>query len=180
MRKVFFTLIVILLSTTSCTKTKNKKPEVQEKPEEIIERKKEFIVKMNYKTNKEDVFKYTLSNLPVDDEFQSKSILINEKVSPTSNYELTTANFGVNISNNLRINFGNKKVKDIKIEYISIFYGDKGVKINSNELRKYFVFNKYINLDTLSGTIKTKKIGNNYNPTIALKTNSINFLIKEQ
>lgn len=157
-------IVSILLSCKNEAKPDNKPIDV----EEVKKEKKEFIIKMNFKTNKDDSFNLRLHNI-VFDEFQTKNITITEKVSSTSDLDNLTANFGENISNSFSINFGNNEQKEIEIASMSISYGDKKIEISPDNLSDYFVFTKYISQDTISKKLQTKKIGNTHTPTIMLK-----------
>ncbi|MFT4800474.1 MAG: hypothetical protein ACI93N_000232 [Flavobacteriaceae bacterium] len=163
MKKVFFALVTLVL--ISCN---NDKPQIEEKSEIIEEKAKELIVEIKFKTNKEDLFKLTLNNIIVDD-FQSKRIVVTENVSPTSGIDTLIANFGENISNVLNINFGNKELKEIEIESINILYGENKIKVLPSELKKYFVLNKFVELDTSSNKLITRRVDNKFNPSINLK-----------
>lgn len=172
-------VVLIALFTFSCLneqKKESKPIEVEKVKEKEI--KKEFIVKINFKTNKEDSFKLMLNNIVVD-EFQSKNILITERVAPSSNFESITANFGENISKGFRVNLGNKEVKEVEISSIEISYGENKLSINANELNSYFTFDRFVNYDTISNKFKTKRVDGKHTPTITLKTRKINLLNKD-
>ena len=73
MKKVFLVLLLVIF-TIACKSKQEEKIKVP---------KKEFIVKIKYRVNKEDVFKLVLYNI-ITDENQNKWIQINEKVVGTS------------------------------------------------------------------------------------------------
>lgn len=172
--------IVLVLFIASIGLACKNEPKSDEKPvdvERVKEEKKEFIVSMSFKTNKEDSFNLRLHNI-IYDEFQTKNITITEKVSSSSSYDKLTANFGGNISNSFSITFGNKEEKVIEIASMSISYGDKIIEILPENLSDYFVFTKYISQDTISKKLLTKKIGNTHTPTIMLKGRQLQNLQK--
>jgi len=137
----------------------------------------ELIVSIYFKSNKSDNIKLSLNNIIVD-EFQKKNVQIIEKIEPTTNFDEILANFGPNnISNNIVINLGTKKIK-IQIKSIKISYEDKEVFIdNTVDFKKYFAFNKHVKLESKSNIIiKTIEKKGVINPVIYSKKNLIKFL----
>lgn len=167
-------LATALIACENNTKEKEAKKEFTSKTEKV---KKELLVKMNFKTNKEDVFKVMINNIVID-EFQNKNILIFETVSPTSNFDQITARFDSNnISNQILINIGNNEVKKLEIKSIMVSYGNKRIDIKTPEdMDKYLTFNKFIDRDSTSTILKTKTVDGRHNPLINLKRNLINAL----
>lgn len=165
---------LVTLMTFSCTSKQKEvnKPVVVEQAKEV---EKEFIVNMSFKTSKEDNFRLMLNNIEVD-EFQKKNIIIIEKVSPSSEIDKLTANFGYNISKNFSINLGNKEVKEVEINSVEILYGNNKISVKSDELNEYFTFNKFVVQDTVSNKFQTKKIKGQHSPTITLRRKAINQL----
>ncbi len=157
MKKVFLVLLMVIFSLACKSKQEEK----------IKEPKKEFIVKIKYRVNKEDVFKLVLYNI-ITDENQNKWTQINEKVVGTSATKNLTANFGESISYNFRINFGVKQEKEIEIKHIEILYGAKRIYVKPEELKNYFTFNEFIFQDN-ANKLFTKKIGGKLNPILFLK-----------
>lgn len=160
-------LLAVALTILAC----NNEQKAVDKPtveEQVIEVKKEFIVKMNFKIDKSDTFGFVLYNI-VTDEYQKKWIQINEKVVLSNNIETIKANFGDNISKSFRISFGNKEEKEIEIETIEVSYGERIILIEPNELNKYFKLNEFITQDTITNKFRTKKVGGKHNPIIYLK-----------
>ena len=152
-------LILVLLITLACE---------SKKQERVKEVKTEFIVKIKYRVNKEDVFKLVLYNITTDQN-QNKWIQINEKVVGSLATKNSIANFGESISYNFRINFGTKQEKEIEIKYIEILYGAKSIYVKPEELKKYFTFNEFIFQDNATNKLFTKKIGGKLNPILFLK-----------
>lgn len=165
MKKIVLGTLLIL--TFACQK-EAKEQKIVNNIEEIKEIKNEFIVKIAYKTDKADTFQLVLYNI-VEDEFQSKWIQVNEKVNITDNTETLTVNFGDNISNNFRINFGNKEEKEVEIEYIEISYGEKAIIVSSSEMHNYFKFNEYVSQEANTNKLITTKINEKLNPIIYFK-----------
>lgn len=164
-------LALLLITVFSC---KNEKTETSNKLEETIKEDKkepkkelEFVVRL--KTNKQDDFKIVMNNVVVD-EFQKKNIQVIEKVLPSTDMETITASFGENnISNNLYFSLGNKEVKEVEIESISITYGINSIEISTSNLTESLSFNKYVVFDENSGKLITKKIDGKHNPRITVK-----------
>jgi len=157
------TILVILIALTISSCTDSKKENIATEP------KDELIIKMNIKSNKKINISLTLSDIKVD-EFQKKTISIVEKIVTPNKFENLTANFGKkNISNNLKINFGNLTTKVIEIESMNISYGKNVVEINPNNLNDYFVFSKFVSQNKSNHKLITKKVDGKHAPVITLK-----------
>lgn len=166
MKKIILVGLVILF-TFSCSN----EPKKESKPieiEKVKETKKEFIVKISFRTNKSDSFILMLNNIVID-EFQRKDINIKEEVSQASNFELITANFGESISESFRINIGNKEVKNVEIDFIKISFGEKKLEMSSRELGNYFSFNDFVSYDTINSKFETRRIEGKHYPFLILK-----------
>lgn len=180
MKNTILILVIALIvsgckSDTNQTKDQNQPESVKEMKEE----KKEFIVDLSFKTNNSYSIQMVLYNISID-EYQSKYIVINEKVEPTSTTDKITANFQENISNNFRINFGNQEVKEIELPSIEVSYGSNKLSILASELSTYFDFNEFIEQDPTTFKLRTKKVEGKHNPTIYLKQQYIRELQEEQ
>jgi hypothetical protein len=171
MKKVLLLLVVTVLAC----KNEQNVTDKQTVEQQVKNAKKEFSVKMSFKTDKADMFSLVLYNIEVD-EYQKKWIQINEKVALTNEIKTITANFGDNISKNLRISFGNKEEKEVEIENIEVLYGEKAIFIIPNELNKYFKFNEFVTQDTITNKLQTKRVRDKHNPIIYLKTKYLNEL----
>ncbi|MBT8279211.1 MAG: hypothetical protein KJO41_09425 [Bacteroidia bacterium] len=174
MKKV---IVILLIATLACKNEPNTTEKVQ--PIEVVEdTAKELKIAMNFKTDKADEFRLMLNNVEVD-EFQRKNIHIIEKVAPTSGSDEMTASFGANnISKTLHINLGNKEEKSIEISAVQISYGQNSLAVDGSNLSEYFSMNKYVDFDSVSQTIKTKRIDGKHIPTIILKRKHINSLMQ--
>jgi hypothetical protein len=177
-------LILISLAFFSCKNEKQDKPSLNNnkligQDEEVI-RPKEFLFELVYKTNQDDVFNIMMNNIEVD-ELQKKNIHIFENVITTTNKDIITAKFDAgNISNNIIVNLGNKEVKEVEIISILVSYGNNTININSpKDIDKYLAFNKFVERDSASNKIKTKKVNGEHRPVLVLKRNLINLLKKE-
>ncbi|WP_375238365.1 hypothetical protein [Aurantibacter sp.] len=173
-------LILTLFIAFSCNNTP--KQEQQVEPTKTLnqndEPEKEFIVKLNYKSDQADQFVFTLKNIKVD-EFQTKKIIIEEKVSITTSMDEIVANFGDNISNSMFIDLGRKKTKNVLLESVMLSYGKYKLIIQPSDLEKYFKFNNYVSLNLETNTLTTKKIEGRSIPIIRLKQNAFKLLKKE-
>ncbi|MFD2542895.1 hypothetical protein ACFSSB_11245 [Lacinutrix gracilariae] len=168
MKKLALTFVVALIAF-AC-KNEAKHSEIQETiNSKLIETSPELIVSIDFKTNKVDEFRLLLNNIKVD-EFQKKNIQIIEKVSPSSSTDNIIAKFGENnISKLFLIVLGTKELKEVIIENIRLSYGKNNINIKPSELEKYFNFNKFIEFDSASNKILTKKVEGKHNPVLQLK-----------
>jgi hypothetical protein len=175
MRNSFF--IFILLMFCSCkknTEQKNNENQLGVEPE------KELIIKIGFKTSKEDVFRVMLNNIEID-KFQKKNIQIRETVPVTNDFESIVAKFGTNnISNNLIINFGNKFVKEIELNGIELSYGANSVLITNSNFKKHFNLNQFMRFDSINKKFITFKKEGRHQPSFIAKRSLINLLKKQE
>jgi hypothetical protein len=174
--KLFFLAFILVLSCKEETKTDNQSAG-SKTIEQVEKEKKSFVLEMDFSTSKSGDFKLMMNNIVVD-EFQKKSIIITEKVELTTGVDKIKANFGNNASGKFVINLGNKEPKSVKIEKILISYGDNSIIATKENLTQHFVLNDFVEFDSISGTLVTKKINNLHSPAIVLRPRSLNQLQK--
>lgn len=173
-------ILAIMMLFVACKKEKPSNMVTEPTPIIIENDIKELIIKLSFKTNKSDVFKIMVNNIAVD-ELQKKNIHIIEEVVPTTGADKISANFGANnFSNSVLINIGNKELKEVEIIDITLSFGKNQISLKTPEdQNKYLVFNKFIEKDSTSNTLRTKRVNGAHNPVIYFKRNLINFLRKE-
>lgn len=179
MKRIAIVLFLATILITSCNKAKeNDKAKKDNKESEKVEEQLE--VRFSFKTNKEDVFRITMNNIQVD-ELQKKSIQIFETISPTPNYEEITASFDKgNMSEKIVVSLGNKKLKKVDIEKVTVTYKNKAMEIGTaEELFKFFRFNKYVVVDSTSKVVQTKRFEGQHNPSFSFTKRLINQLKKK-
>jgi hypothetical protein len=159
--------LAIALFVLGC-KTETKETKEQEVTEKVAEEEKEFVAKMTFTTNKDGEFQMVLYNIK-EDEYQNKYIVISEKIEATSNADYMTADFQENMSNNFRINLGNKETRNIEILTIELSYGAKKINISTEDIATYFNFNEFIKHDSITNSFTTVKVSDRLNPIIYLK-----------
>lgn len=171
-------LLLLLIVTVAC-KNEPKAVSNEAIAETEIEPTKELVVNVNFKTNKAGDFKLMLNNVKVD-EFQTKNIHVIEKVVPTSGIETITATFGANnISRVFYFNLGSKEPKEVEIESMSLTYGSKSINVSASELGEYFAYNKFVTLDSVSNTFKTKRVDGKHSPNLIFKGKYMEVLLKQ-
>lgn len=178
MKKTVLLIVTTLIFSSAC-KDNTTNPINEAIKKEIIA-PKYLTINFRFKTNKTDTFKIMLSNIEVD-ELQKKNIYIFEDVIPSSGEDSIIAKFDPgNISNSITINLGNKEIKEVEIIEILVSYGSNGIKISTNkDIDKYLAFNRFIERDSTSNIIRTKKVDGLHNPGFSLKRKLINQLRKE-
>lgn len=67
------------------------------------------------------------------------------------------------------ISFGPKKVKEVKINSISISYGELNYKANPENILNFFKTNDYLVFDDSDNTFKTKRVDGKHNPILILR-----------
>ncbi len=179
MKKVILILMLLLFIVSCKNESKineTEKPSNQAKTEKVSE---QLEIEFRFKTNKKDVFKIMMNNIEVD-ELQKKNIHFFETVEPTSNYDYIDAKFDEgNMSKKITINLGDKKIKTVEIQSINISYKNNVINISSHkDINKYLRFNKYIERDSASSIIKTKKVKGQHKPAITFSKKLINEIKK--
>ena len=174
---VILVLLSLLIACNNGTQ-ESKKNEATKKAVEDV--KKELVVKIKFKTNKQDVFRIIIYDIVIDD-LQKKNIQIFEEVVPSTEVDQIIAKFDSNnISNNIAINVGNEQEKKVEIESIFVSYGQNQIDIKTpQEINKYLFFNKFIERDSTTTILQTKKVDGTHYPVVNFKRNLINFLKKE-
>lgn len=172
-------LLVLICLCISCNTSEKKTSNISEIESTQIE-SRSLIIEFKFKTNKPDVFKIMMDNIEVD-ELQKKNIHVFENVTPTSKEDKIIAKFDANnMSKNIIINLGTKEIKEVEIINISISYGDNHYSFDTlNDIKKYFAFNRFIDVSEDNKKIKTKKVDGKHNPAISVRQNLIRLLKKE-
>jgi len=179
MKRTFLFLLMTMILFANCKElTEKQKVSNQVKKTEEVSRQLE--IRFSFKTNKPGVFKIMMNNIEVD-ELQKKNIHIMETISPTSQFERITAKFDEgNMSKNIAFNLGNKEVKEVTIDNINISYKNKVIDISTiKDLTKFLRFSKYIEIDSISGILKTKKVEGKHYPAFYFSKNLIKQLNKD-
>lgn len=177
----FLRISFILIISVNLSCKDNNSTETSSDVQEVFDIPKQLIINFNFKTNKSDVFSISMQNIQVDD-LQKKSIEIFESVVPSANDDAIIAKFDPeNFSKDLVINLGDKEEKSVEIKSILISYGDNQINLTTPaDLNKHLVFNRFINRDSLSNKLTTKRIDGRLNPAIRVKRSAINLLQKKK
>ena len=165
MKKALYLCVLVftLFACNSEGKQANPTPVVEKEPV------KELTVDVRFKSSEAGNFKLMLNKIKVD-EFQSKFVHIVEEIKPTTNIDHIKANFGPNnISTRFQFGLGNKTPKTIEIESINFNYDNKTVAIDASKLKEHFLFNKFVEIDSVTHKIVTKKVEGKHFPVITLK-----------
>ncbi|HCY80297.1 MAG TPA: hypothetical protein DHV22_01140 [Xanthomarina gelatinilytica] len=176
MQKKSYLIIVLAILSFSCNNVEKSKKDTDQSSKKLDVVKK-LSVSFNFKTNKADVFKIMMNNIVVD-ELQKKNIEIFENVIPSSNVDAIVAKFDPgNMSNNIVFHLGNKTIKEVEIKSILVSYGNNQYNISTaKDLSKYFVFNQFIERDSLSKKLIIKKVDGKLFPFFTMKQNLIKLL----
>ncbi|MFK7781778.1 hypothetical protein [Psychroserpens sp.] len=173
MLKPFFFLIIISLFQ-SCNNSSKSSPK---ESQTIQVQPKSLSIEFSFKTSQADEFKIMMNNITVD-ELQKKNIHIFEDVVPSTSDDVIVANFDPeNLSKEIFCHLGNKVEKEVTIKGVLITYGDKQFNLTSTEdFNKHLDFNKFIERDSTSNKLSTKRVGGKLNPWFRIKNSLINQL----
>lgn len=172
-------IIICVIALLSCNTAEKNTSSVSENNLAQVESKK-LRIEFVYKTNKSDVFTIQMNNIEVD-EIQKKNIHFFENVTPTTKDDRVVVEFDANnLSKTIIINLGHKEIKEVEILNISVSYGDNHYSFDTlNDIKKYFAFNRFIDVVEDSKTIQTKRVDGKHNPALSLRQNLIRLLEKE-
>jgi hypothetical protein len=170
---ILFAITALFLSCKSDSKTVGQPVVIQEKENNLK-------VIFRFGTDRAGKFKISLNKVQVD-ELQFKDIHVYEEVSPTNDDQIL-AIFGPNeISSNLVFSLGNKVEKTVIIKEITVIYGHEEINISKvEEINEMIVFNKFVQRDSTSNSIKTKRLDNRLNPTFRIRNRLLNRLKKAE
>jgi len=176
MQKKSYLIIVLAILSFSCNNVEKSKKDtdLSSKKLDVV---KKLSVSFNFKTNKADVFEIRMNNIKVD-EFQKKNIHIIEEVIPTTTEDEIVAEFDANnMSKQIVFHLGGKTIKEVEIKSILITFGNNQYNIaNVEDINTYIAFNKFVERDSLSKTLKTIRIDGKLNPSFRIKNNLLNLL----
>lgn len=142
------------------------------------EQKKVLSVSIELKTTHDDEFRIMLNQIEVD-EFQKMDIRAYEVIPATNNYDKMTARFFDKIiSKKLVIGLGNKHLKTVDINRISMSYGTSSLVIPKVELSSYFNTNSYASFDNQMNIV-TQKDNGRHLPALYANAKLINALTKD-
>lgn len=79
--------------------------------------------------------------------------------------------FPENVKPDVMLGFvlGVKKEKDVEIKTASLSYGETKFIINSDQLNEFFTFNKFIEYNSETKILETKRKDNRLNPTLYVR-----------
>lgn len=170
-----FCLLLVLLILLSCNGKKD-----ESKSKVLNKENKKLSIEFSLKTNVEDVFRITLTDIYVD-EFQNKNISAFEKIPATSNFESMKAEFKEgNFSKNIVIKLGDKNEKVIYLSHVSFSYNKKVIEIDSKNFDTYMAYSDFVKRDSIElNKFYIYKIDNTkFNPVIYAKQSLISELLK--
>ena len=163
--------IVIIAAFVSCNKEKSQKEEVKEPAKEVVEvEENKFSVELRVRYSKPDELKLFASDIFISNR-RTMDIRISEKIKKSK--EFNTIKF--DLPNDLipdretGLLLGSNNENTIYIELLKVSFGDIEYLIQPEELETYVTFNKYIEYNIETGTIKTKKVNGTLNPIIFLR-----------
>lgn len=173
-------IITCFFLFSACNGNAVKKTSEISKLESLKEESPQLIIDLSFKTSKPDVFKIMMNNIEFD-ELQKKNIQIFENVIPSTADDNIVAKFDPgNFSKQVVIHLGNKTEKEVVINKLLISFGDNQFNLtNAEDFNQYLAFNKFIERDSLTNKMITKRISGKLNPTIRIKNILLNQLMKE-
>lgn len=177
-------LFAILFAITSCKEEQPKKAEVKPQNTTAVEKKeapKKVVLELDVEmTQPEDLVLFSNEIFLNNGQFMNLRVTQKINSNETSKHVVFELPENVRPDFNLALSLGNKEVKEIKLSNIKFSYGANTIKINNEDLDKYFTFNRFTSYNKDANTITTKKISGKLNPVVLLKKKHLIQLIKEK
>lgn len=176
-------LFAILFAITSCKEEQPKKAEVKPQNTTAVEKKeapKKVVLELDVEmTQPEDLVLFSNEIFLNNGQFMNLRVTQKINSNETSKHVVFELPENVRPDFNLGLFFGGNSEKKLTINNVVLSYGKNSIKMTSNELDKYFTFNKFTNYKKESGSIETLKIGGKSNPMMLLKKKYLNQIVKE-
>lgn len=174
-------LIIILLCTfflLGCTGKAKETSKEEVKVETPIVKDLELLsFEVEYKSDRDDSLQFVFAQMELDNQ-QEGIFILNQKISASENF--TTHKYQMfedYIVLIAQLKLGNTPKKMV-INKVAIKYSDNEVIVFGEDLDKYFAFNTYIDFDSKTKTITTKKVQGKHLPHMTLKRGFINKLFE--
>lgn len=159
--------IVIFLIFTACQSNKKEASSKEDNQVEVDRSDKMFTVTLKAIVQNDDIF--SLLYTTAESDSWSSDHLIKQSISGKDYaqdivFKFPEEDFPVK----LRIDLGtNRDQKVIDLYKINFSYLEEQIEVKEAMISKYFICNKYAQyVDTGKADVKTKTVGNNYNPLI--------------
>ena len=163
-----FTLLLILISF-ACKEDKSENTK-ESKIESKEKKSSKLVFDIDLTTTQPDEFRFFANNIFLNNnQFMNISIgqqLHNNETSKSMRFE-----FPENVKPDVMLGFvlGVKKEKDVEIKTASLSYGETKFIINSDQLNEFFTFNKFIEYNSETKILETKRKDNRLNPTLYVR-----------
>lgn len=178
--KVISKLIFLLaLSFCSCLEhndSKNDEKDIKETNKSA----KKLTFEIDLETSSADDFMLFANDVFINNG-QFMNIGITQKLNMNETSKKMKFEFPENVKPDAMLAFGlgTKAPKEVIIRNIDFSYGDAVFHVGEKEVSNYFSFNKFIEYDSITNTIKTKKVDNNLNPLLFLRRKILDSIQKE-
>ncbi|WP_298418000.1 hypothetical protein [uncultured Kordia sp.] len=177
--RLFFSLCIIT-TMVSCGGEEKKTPAetkpVEEKKVEVKKEREGIKITMDFQTDQDDTFsgKYV--------RMEDKNQLINYEITQKVNTKNAPVTLHFDAFKDLdpeiiQIGLGNKKVKKVIIDKVTLSYNGTEIVVLGKDLKRYFVINKFADFDPETQTITTKKVGGRHVPVLIFKKPFLNKLL---
>lgn len=158
-----FLILLLFVALPSCNQ------EVKEKPvvEEQVKTPNQLIVDANIKVTKPADIKLFANKIFLNND-QEMNISITHRLNASPDAQDVQFKFpeGLNPDYQLGLSLGPKNEKEVELNQLIVTYGATKFTIEPESLSDYLVFNKFIEVDSVTNKLVTKKLGNAHNPMI--------------
>ena len=156
-------ILISLILLPSCNQGVKENPVV----EEPIKKAKQLVVEATIKVSKPAEIKLFANKIFLSND-QEMNISITHKLNAISDAKDVQFKFPeeLNPDYQLGLSLGTKYEKEIELNKLTLSYGETKFIIEPETLDDYLVFNKFIDIDTVTNKLTTNKLGNNHNPMV--------------
>lgn len=167
--KVIITLFFVVLTACNEDKSSNKNQDSSSGPEpDKVENK--LIFDVHIETTQSDEFAFFANDVFLNNS-QFMYISIRHKLNNNETVKDLHFEFPKNIKPDRQVGFslGSNNVKDVNITEATLSYGGTKFTIIADNLMDYFTANKFVEYDSITKTVKTKRVDNKYNPLLFVR-----------
>ena len=166
-------LLICVILLIACKNEEKTNSDSEGPVEEInVEEKasNKLTLEIDLATSHPDVFKFFANDVFLNNN-QFMNLSVSQKLNENEKSKKMTFEFPENIQPDvlLGLNLGTKEEKEVTINEINLTYGNTKFSITPETIEDYFTHNKFVEINSETHKISTKKMDNKHNPTLFVR-----------